>query len=491
MKLVVLVPSPEYMNYAGARIRYQRIAIELAKRGIHLELQRINDFVPDRSDADILVVSKCHDPLSLVAVATMAARGKLIGVDLFDDYFSQAGDARMFRFRNWLKQILPACDFVLCSTDAMADVAASYRPGIVAHVMNDPAADFRLQELPRILERKLQDAREELTIKVAWFGVGDNPHFPVGLHDLASLGGMLNDLGGGGMEVKLHVLTNPRALTADGLARLNDLPVPALVGEWSEAAEEELLATSFVAFLPVNNQPFSTAKSLNRAITALTAGCQVLSAGYPLYDKLDPLIYRDAAALLSDLRKRTMRLSAGRLGLYRELMEKFASAEAEASRLAQFLSGLQHTNPEDGTLVLLHGHSTSGAAHKMVQAMNGLSVASPYCSAQLGFDVIFKATADGLVMRVSEKAAKRLQGRRGDPTSAVEVSGHRCIELGHNGAASRANGAPTALEDVPLSVQLATYSTWLEEMRMRITAAFGPCRFIVAENSQLPFSLTC
>jgi hypothetical protein len=355
--------------------------------------------------------------------------------------------------------------------------------------MNDPAADLRLRELPHILDRKLREVRENLKISVAWFGVGDNPHFPVGLHDLSGFGGILKDLRSGGMDVELRVLTNSRALSSNGLALLEALPVRTSIDEWSEETEEELLATAFLAFLPVNSQPFSTAKSLNRSVTALTAGCQVLSVGHPLYEKLDPLIYRDTSSLLADLAKGTMRLSAERIATYQELMEKFASADAEASRLADFLSGLQHTSPAIQTLVVLHGHSTTGAAHKLTQSMNGLSVASPYCTAELGYDVVFKATADGLAMRISEKASKRLKPPRTDLTSVVEVSGRRFVEVPNDREQARALSSAIAVDPVPMPLQLATYGTWLEEMRMRMTAAFGPCRFIVAETSRLPFSL--
>lgn len=486
MKLVVLVPSAEYMDYAGSRIRYQRVAPAFARRGIDLALQDISEFVADRTDADVLIVSKCHDPLSLVAAASMAGKGKLVGVDLFDDYFSQSGDSRMARFRTWLGEILPSCDFALCSTDAMARVATSYRADVPVHVMNDPAADLRLPRLSHVLARKLHDTRENLKISVAWFGVGDNPHFEVGLNDLASFGSVLSHLRKGGMDVELRVLTNARALTSKGLALLEDLPVRRVVDEWSEEAESALLASAFLAFLPVSAQPFSTAKSLNRAVTALTAGCQVLSAGYPLYEKLDPLIYRDASELLSDLARGTMLLSPERMPIFREVMEQFASADGEASRLADFLCTLKHQPRHDETLVVLHGHSTSGAAHKLVQAMNGLSVASPFCTAPLGFDVKFKATADGLAMRVSEKTSRRIKKAMADLTPIVEGSGRRFVEVPDDHR--RALAGAVTLDELPVPVQLATYGTCLDEMRRRLTAAFGPCRFIVAETSRLPFS---
>jgi hypothetical protein len=487
MKLVVLVPSSEYLNNAGARIRYRRVAPQLAARGVELTLQDIHAFAPDKTDADVVLVSKCHDPVSIVAAATLAERGIVVGVDLFDDYFSQDGDSRMARYRTWLGQMLERCSFVLCSTEAMACIADRYRPGIPAHVMNDPASELRLDDLPQILDGKLRQLKDRGSIRVAWFGVGDNPHFPIGLQDLADFGGTLQELLRSGLDVELRVLTNRRSLTARGLELLGKLPVRTTVDEWTEEGEAELLKSAFVAFLPVNGQPFSRAKSLNRAITALTSGCQVISSGYPLYAKLDPLIYRDVRRFMDDLAQGTMRLSSERLPVYRELMNEVASSDAEASRLADFLAGLERGRSDEGTLVVLHGHATSGAAHKLVQRVNGLSVASPSCMTRLGFDVIFKATATGLAMHVSEKAAKRVRPVRGKLVPAPELADEKLLELvDDRSAASR---EIVKMDELPVAFQLASYHAWMDEMRKRVTAAFGPCSFIISEMSPLPFSL--
>jgi hypothetical protein len=488
MKLVVLVPSSRYLNNAGARIRYHRIAPKLAALGTELTLQDIQAFAPETTDADVVIVSKCHDPVSIVAAAILAERGILVGVDLFDDYFSQTGDSRLTRFRTWLDQMLAHCNFVLCSTQAMVEIADRYRPGIAAHLMNDPAPDLRLDDLPQILARKLRQVGERLRISVAWFGVGDNPHFPVGLYDLANFGGMVQELLRSGLEVDLRVLTNRRSLTAQGLELLRNLPVRTAIEEWSEEAETELLASSFVAFLPVSAQPFSRAKSLNRAMTALSSGCQVLSAGYPLYEKLDSLIYRDVALFIDDLARGTMRLSSKRLPVYRRLMNKLASPDGEASRLVEFLAGIERGAPHDGRLVVMHGHSTSGAAHKLVQRVGGLSVASPSCMTGLAFDVVFKATAAGLAMQVSGKAVRRVRPVLGKLVPVSDGPGGSSLEM-TDARSTAPSRAAFRSDELPVPFQLAAYRSWMDEMRTRITSAFGPCRFIVSEMSPLPFSL--
>lgn len=489
MRIAVLIPSADYSKYAGARIRYGRIAPVLADRGIDLMLHDIADFRATEFDADILIISKCHDSRSLVAAAAMAERGCRVGVDLFDDYFSQTGDSRLARFRNWLTQILRHCRFGLCSTKAMARVIGEYRPELPVHVMNDPAADWQIERLPEILAFKRKQSLASRRLIVAWFGVGDNPNFPVGLHDLAAFGGKLRDLTMTGMDVALRVLTNARALTAEGLAELDQLPVRTTIDEWSEDRERALLEEAFAAFLPVNLQPFSAAKSLNRAVTALTAGCQVLSVGYPLYSQLDSLIYRDAELMLADLERDSLRLSAARIGIYRDAMESFASASKEGEKLIEFLSKVDAAEPSDGTLALIHGHGANGAAHKMVRALNGLSIASPYCTETLAFDVIFKGAPKGLSMFVSERAAQRLRPEISSKKyPAPIIGGAKFLEIA-DGERASAGELPIDWSASALPFQLATYGETMQEIRTRIAAAFGPCRTIVSETSQLPFPL--
>jgi hypothetical protein len=487
MKIVVLVPSAEYKNYAGARIRYGRIGPILAEQGAELVLRDIADFGPAGTSADVLIISKCHDSRSLVAAAVMAERGCRVGVDLFDDYFSQFGDSRLVRYRTWLRQILDYCQFGLCSTRAMADVLETYRSGLPVHVMNDPASDLHLQALGQILESKSRRARASRQLTVAWFGVGDNPNFAVGIHDLTSFASRLRPLASTGMDVRLKVLTNARALTASGLARLRDLPFRASIYEWSELRERQLLDESFAVFLPVNSQPFSTAKSLNRAVTALTSGCQVMSAGYPLYRQLDSLIYRDAAEMISDLDRDRLRFSASRMDVYRDAMASYATASTEAEGLLVFLNNVERPAGQEGLLAVIHGHSTNGVAHKIARAIGGLSVASPYCATPLAFDVVFRGRARGLGMLVSEKAMKRLRPDMGVKVGPSSVhAGKKYVEI------LDLSSTPASAMDwsgSALPFQLATYRDCMEEISRRLAAVFGASRLILSESSPLPFQL--
>jgi hypothetical protein len=343
-----------------------------------------------------------------------------------------------------------------------------------------------------MLAAKLADARDNRTIRLAWFGLGDNPFFKVGLADLHAYKSALAELARADLNVELTVLTNVRALDGDGLEQIRRLPVRTSIREWSEEAEEEVLARAFACVIPVNAQRFSVAKSLNRAVTALTAGCQVLSLGYPLYEPLGALIYRDPSELLRDLVGGRMRLSQDRLDAYREVVSKLASPEEEATAFAQFMGELASPSaPIAGPLTLIHGHTASGTAHQLVQALGGLSVASPFCTVQMSFDVLFKGLgAKQLQMLVSESAVGRL------PTEL-----RRCLRPSEAKSTGKYWSLPDAEQQpvaddskfesadlIPLAFQLASFGPTLDRMRNQLRRAFGPSQIILSETAQLPFN---
>ncbi|HET8750087.1 MAG TPA: hypothetical protein VFM42_05030 [Sphingomicrobium sp.] len=370
----------------------------------------------------------------------------------------------------------------------MAQVVENYCPSLPTHVMNDPGPEFDPVELGRTLERKLADARDGRALRAGWFGIGDNPNFRVGLSDIRAFGESLRHLATEGMSVELHVLTNARALTAEGLSDLAGLPVPTVIEEWTEERERELLDDVHVAFLPVAARDFSTAKSLNRAVTALSAGCQLLSVGYPLYEPFGKLIYRDPAELARDFRSGSLRFAPERIASYRRIVDACASAETEAERLSDFLAARTPTARDGEPLALIHGHTTSRAAHELLRAAGGLSVASPCSTAKLDFDVVFRNALNGVTMLVSKQAARLIPTNGAQRLrAAASINGREFFEVLET-EDSATESMPAPLTDADLPIQLATYQHSMSELQRRMKSCFGNCRIMVSEMSGLPFS---
>lgn len=492
MKLVVLVPSEEYKSYAGTRIRYHRIQSSLQQHGITMSVEAIDAFDPRSSDCDVLLISKCHEARAIVIAAHLKSRGKIVGPDLFDDYFSDATDARLMNYRDWLGQLVDVADFGVCSTPAMADVVASIYGDLPIHVMNDPGAPFDPQWLKGELDRKLSQALTDNILRVAWYGVGDNAFFPVGLDDLSAFGDRLNELERSPMAVRLTVLTNKRALSSASLHMIAQLPVQTELMEWSERAEQQLLADSLAVFLPVSAQPFSRAKSLNRAVTALSAGCQVLSVGYPLYQSLTPFVYRDPIELRRDVGDRRLKLSPHKLGHCLTALDAFGSAQTEAAKLSQFVRGLASSRGiTPHSIRVIHGASTREDVHRLIKSAGGLSVASPYTSARFDFDIRFQGGPSRLTLSVSDEAASGLQSSARAQLRRMGTHGKRFSltlspvwrRLWAKGLGNR----KTARSDALI---LGTYQQTMKEIAARMDELFGPGRNIVCEYSRLPVPRT-
>jgi hypothetical protein len=421
MKLCVVAPSEEYLGLAGVRIRYLRIEAHLREQGHELSIEVIDKFTSlAQFRHDIYLFSKCYDARAFLIGRLLLKTGKLVGIDLFDDYFSQSANSRFICHREWLRTMAGLTDFFLCSTARMKEVAATYMPGIAGHILNDPFDSIDLDAIAASTRRNLERTRATGQIDVGWFGIGDNPHFAVGLRDLQAYGHVLQGLGRSGFEVRLKILTNKRALTADGLEMLARLPVPWSLDEWSVKRERALLAGSLVAFIPVNAQQFSVAKSLNRAVSTLTGGAQVLSAGFPLYAPLGAFIYRDSDALLADIERGEMLVSERSLPRMVQLFGSYCDPAREAADFGAFLVAqlerkrrLHPGKPvavREGSQGVVHGVRTRPDVHRFTQRLRHLSIGSPYSEPALNYDLRFVVAGDGLTLelQLSERAGAQL-----------------------------------------------------------------------------------
>ena len=218
-------------------------------------------------------------------------------------------DARMVRFRRWLSQLAPLLSFALASTPAMAEVVHAYRADLPVKVVNDPAAlrwcghgrlRARLGLPPSLTKRPTNSACGS-----RGSGLATILHFRSDLHDLSAFSAELAAIAANDRhDCRLDPAHQSRALTARPFG--DDRGIAGRDAASTNGAKRRRTHSSkfsFACFLPVNAQPFSAAKSLNRAVTALAAGCQILSVGYPLYAPFDSLIYRDAETLASDSRR--------------------------------------------------------------------------------------------------------------------------------------------------------------------------------------------
>ncbi len=387
-----MTQSEAFATSAGMRIRYDRFRDAAIGHDVSIVARPIAEVIREPFDQDVYVFCKTFTPMALALAAVLRNAGKGVGQDLFDDYFSQSGDARLQPYRGWLRQMGRLTDFAICTTPRMAEVVSPFMPDRPISVVGDPVLAYDAARVTILSERKVARARAERRLKLAWFGIGDNPFFPVGIDDLTAAPtlqaiGQLRHLG---WDVDLTVATNTRALDSAGLDRLRRLPVPPMILEWSEAVEQDLLKASDVVLLPVSDQGFSKAKSLNRALTAMEQGCQVLSLNAPLYAPLSDFVYRDVEALHGDLIDGTARIRPAAVPQLTELIRTLADPYANADA---FVAAARQ--PQIGPArppAIVHGVGSTIELHKYVGGQGGLSIGTPFSQPAWGYGLRFEVS---------------------------------------------------------------------------------------------------
>jgi hypothetical protein len=412
MNILVIIPSREWLDAAGVRIRYKRLIDPLSKLGINLRLAAIDDMEAElESNIDILLISKVMDCRSYLLAKYYSSKGVRIGLDLFDDYFSQKDRTAFRHLQYWLSRMQTVIAFALCSTPAMHEISKVYLSSVPTYLLQDPAERLPSHtEFSNDLTQKISNAISNKEIKVVWFGIGDNPHFDVGLQDLVANSDLIARLSRSGYSVHLTILTNERSLTERNIHMLSRLSTSYKVLLWSVDVELEVLQQSLIAFLPVGFQRFSRAKSTNRCTTALTRGCQVLTTGYSLYQDYANFIYYNPDTLLDDIENNCLRLNPETIDRLTNVLTMIASPETEATGLADFLNRTEHAKATTNYHVaIIHGISHTTESHDYTHRFGGLSVASPLSRHKLDYDITFVEHKSELQLRVSKNFKSKAQ----------------------------------------------------------------------------------
>ncbi len=489
MRICIVIKSDAFRSSAGMRIRYDRFA-ECLVDGDTIEAQTCNDLIAlPTLDYDVYIFCKTFDMASALFARRVQARGRVVGQDLFDDYFSQEDDPRLEEYRDWLRAMAPATDFVICSTPRMVEVARPFMPDIPIVAVDDPVSGYDPLVIGAMSDAKTRRSLTSRTLDVAWFGIGDNPYFPVGVTDLAAFEGELARIERRGWTVRLKLVTNARPFEKTGLAALRAFSVEHEIVEWTEETERAVLLEACVSVLPVNAQSFSRAKSLNRAITAINAGCQVLSLGFPLYDRIDDFIYRSADALVDDIEAGRCRLGSHRVtaltGVLSEIANPFDSASTFVGEARRAMERMID-RPRPPLTGIIHGRQSSLAVHKAMKPIDGLSIATPFCSNGWNFPVRFDLAGGHLKMRVATSLALRfdLPAVGGTAARVFRIRDLEFVEIDQDalGVAPLRLFQPirdTALRDVAL------YEDVMRQVERCCRAAFGDIELLLSDTSPI------
>ena len=339
MRIIFIVGSPQSLTAAGVRIRYKRLQPFFHDKQLSTSIIPIKDISErDIQESDVVIISKVFSSDSLYIIALCRSLGVKVGIDLFDDYFSDHRLSVFRKLRDWLELASKAADFLICSTKRMKHVASQFIQPELVHIINDtkdPKVTF--SETKTLLDQKSNYISHYKSLNILWFGIGDNPYFNVGINDLSSYSNALFRINKLTSSINFTILTNERALSSTNLAKISRLPIKPKLETWSDFKEIEYLKNTHLAFMPVSHQNFSIAKSANRCLTALTYGCQVLSNGYGLYSDFSDLIYSSTREFATDYTNSSFKFSQDTLPVFKNICKNTYDCEEEVTKFAQFL----------------------------------------------------------------------------------------------------------------------------------------------------------
>ena len=102
---------------------------------------------------DVYIFAKTYTAASCLLAWRMRQCGKPVGVDVFDDYFTQTANARMLRYRSWFAAMAGLMDFFLCSTERLGEAIRQLLGGKPLAVIADPAEGFDVQQLETVCQQ--------------------------------------------------------------------------------------------------------------------------------------------------------------------------------------------------------------------------------------------------------------------------------------------------------------------------------------------------
>jgi hypothetical protein len=288
--------APKYdPAIASIRLRCLQV-LEEPRLGIPAERFREQDL--DRYSA--VVFSKAYDSRALDLAAALASRGKRVCFDICDNHsFGAEGSAVLTERRHRLQRMLGLAHHVTVSTPVLRDQLAEEFPGTEGKmsVIPDPLDRLATSPVPRPglasrvhlwrLRRFLSSRQPRL--KLIWFGNHGVNHAEGGMRDLIRVRDPI-EAAHRRFPITLTVVSNSYRKYRLVRAGWN---IPTLYLPWNASSFGTVLRMHDVAILPITRNPFTEAKTINRAATALLADLGVVADAIPSYEELRTHIFLD------------------------------------------------------------------------------------------------------------------------------------------------------------------------------------------------------
>jgi hypothetical protein len=269
------VPTPEQ---SSARLRCYRPCQYLRSAGWKCEI-----FDQRRMDRyRVVVFQKAYSPNDLDIADHLRGLGVRTVFDLCDNHLYVPADRPEFRDRaDRLRRIIDRVDAISVATPELAKIIE--RPtSVIDDALDDVPPDW--WSPVRVMGRRWRCRR----LRLVWFGNAGEMSPPFGLIDLARLVPVLE-----AMHVRrplsLTVVSNSRSAFERHLAGAR---FPVHYHEWLTRRFVRLFRRHHVCLIPVNLNPYTVCKTVNRLALSLLLGVPAVADWIPSYEEL-----RDCALL--------------------------------------------------------------------------------------------------------------------------------------------------------------------------------------------------
>lgn len=276
---------------ASARIRCLSPLSELRARGYQIEL-----FDDARcSTYRAVVYSKLYDDATYREAAALKARGTRIILDLCDNHFyNPSAWGPLIKARDELLRMLALADYVVTSTETLAEVVRTAKPDVCSITVIGDAVEIEIKEEFTSMWRRwwhrrqltyLLDAikgeQEEGRTPLVWFGIHGGPNAPYGMLDLLKIRQCVEGLNSQ-FPLSLTVISNS---WHKYFKVIRPWTIPTRYIPWSANTFLTALRAHAIAVIPISSNPFTQCKTNNRLVTALQAGVAVVGDSIPSYDE--------------------------------------------------------------------------------------------------------------------------------------------------------------------------------------------------------------
>lgn len=264
-------PNPEL---ASARLRCFRPIDYLNRAGWNCELFDRGQMHRYRT----VVFQKSYSDEDLDIAAHLRGLGVRTVFDLCDNHFyNPRGRGELTVRAGRLRRMIDAVDAVTASTPQLAAIIE--RPCAIV----DDALDH-VESLPwRARWRRLWSGRSR-PLRLAWYGNAGQDDPPFGIIDLARIRPALEALHRR-RPIELTVISNSRPVFERWL---NGVGFSVRYSEWDNRRYQRVLRGNDLCLIPVNPNPFTICKSVNRMALALLLGLPVIADPIPSYEELRP-----------------------------------------------------------------------------------------------------------------------------------------------------------------------------------------------------------